>query len=236
MSAPTTTPTSSRPHSWMGIPTDIVSLRNRFRSVSTGRKPKSLERPVALPPIISPCSRKSALKRSSSDLPPRRSFSDSGPSPPFTSSAIHIEFPVRAASYSPADGAQPRETFGDELNPPAPVQPTSLTHKISPHALLERVRSIYLFTHSHCHKRTSRTFPDLPPPADWDEVSLTIESEDSDDDKICTPMARKVRFVVPAPPPPPSPEPEWEEPAWSDFMVLLFLIFFINNDLMHRLQ
>ncbi|KAJ7681982.1 hypothetical protein DFH06DRAFT_1388022 [Mycena polygramma] len=70
----------------------------------------------------------------------------------------------------------------------------------------------------------------LPPPAEWNEVSVIFQTEgeddsesdsDSEDGVAPTPPStpRTVRFRVPAPPAP-EPEPQYEEPAWSDFMTI----------------
>ncbi|KAJ7508761.1 hypothetical protein B0H11DRAFT_1901559 [Mycena galericulata] len=72
---------------------------------------------------------------------------------------------------------------------------------------------------------------DLPPPADWDEVSLSIESDDT---TLFPGMDRKVRFVVPAADPAtPTPVEEWDEPAWSDFMCLPDSLYKISARLLH---
>ncbi|KAJ7741721.1 hypothetical protein B0H16DRAFT_1728496 [Mycena metata] len=92
--------------------------------------------------------------------------------------------------------------------------------------LATQMRNIQIFTQSCApsrRQRASREFPTLPPPSEWDEVSLTIDS-DSDDDHLSAPITRKVRFVVSAPPPlllsPELPSRCWdEESTWSEFMV-----------------
>ncbi|KAJ7136924.1 hypothetical protein C8R44DRAFT_728860 [Mycena epipterygia] len=87
-------------------------------------------------------------------------------------------------------------------------------------ALLHRARTIHIFHPSSRQRHPSRVFPDLPPPPEWDEVSLSIESDEDDDNdaEVLPAMRQKVCFVVPAPPLP-TVEDHWDkEPAWSDFM------------------
>ncbi|KAF8200455.1 hypothetical protein K438DRAFT_653386 [Mycena galopus ATCC 62051] len=211
---PTTTTNTSRPQSWLALAAEVAllpsikagstSLRRRLRSASTSQSPVlvAFTAAAATPQLLPPCPRKSALKKPS---PLRRAscpcYSTASPY-----SADEIMF---ASPGTPAiDASYPAESE-DQAPPPSP------TLKV---ALLDRVKQIHIFAPSPRHRRASRVFPDLPPPPDLDEVSVTIQSDDSDDEAVVPPMARKVRFMVPAPPPPPSPEPQLEEPAWCDFM------------------
>ncbi|KAJ7633543.1 hypothetical protein DFH06DRAFT_1337028 [Mycena polygramma] len=89
------------------------------------------------------------------------------------------------------------------------------------------------YWHSQDEHRGSavRRNSNLPPPVEWDEVAVTFQSEDESDSDLhsdsedseapASPSTpRTVRFRVPAPPAP-TPEPKYDEPAWSDFMVLI---------------
>ncbi|KAJ7884212.1 hypothetical protein B0H14DRAFT_2564593 [Mycena olivaceomarginata] len=166
---------------------------------------------------------KSALKASLRDGVGRRGSADSGR----PSSTDILDVPVlhpTDAAVSNFDERCPWD-YQDlaELDYIPPAAPRS---KLHPRELLARARYIcYRLGLGPLPKRASRVFPDLPPPADWDEVSVAVESDsDSDSDsaeeepfgQMTSPL--KVRFIVPAPPSPPAPEPEWEEPAWCDFM------------------
>ncbi|KAJ7034286.1 hypothetical protein C8F04DRAFT_1234349 [Mycena alexandri] len=227
--ASSTTNSTSRTQSWKSLSVDVATLvqlrpashRNRFRSASA---PPQFVAPVGRFTITANtprCPKKSALKRPTSaayswDSSPSDS-TDSSPSsspvPPAPSGPVQVD--LWAACLPLTSDAKNNEP----LSSPLPRTKSSL---------LNRVRRIQIFTPSppRRHRRVSREFPNLPPPPEWDEVSLTIES-DSDDDQLSSPITRKVRFVVPAPPPPPpSPEPSpalssrcWdEEPTWSEFM------------------
>ncbi|KAJ7863322.1 hypothetical protein B0H14DRAFT_3444186 [Mycena olivaceomarginata] len=210
-------PNSIKRTSWTSLAAEVAllpiptvkagsaSVRNRFRSASAA----------------TPSSDTIICGNSSVAASP---FSDSS-----QSSAVILDVPVLhptdAASFD-FDERCPWE-YQDlaELNYSPPPGPRS---KLHPQELLARARYIrYLLGLGPLPKRASRIFPDLPPPADWDEVSVAVESEsesdsdsDSDEDKSSPSMtgSRKVRFMVPAPPPSPAPEAEWEEPAWCDFM------------------
>ncbi|KAJ7246792.1 hypothetical protein B0H12DRAFT_753884 [Mycena haematopus] len=216
--APSTTTKTSRTQAWLALAADVAllpsikvgsaSLRKRLRSSSTSTHPR--EPVVPAPAITSPrptpqCPRKSALKQPSRDIPIRRA---SCPCYLTSSSSNTLDIDESTSSDDEKYPVTP-----DDASPPA-----SPTLKMSPYALLDRVRQIQIFTPSPRRRRVSRVFPHLPPPPDWDEVSITVESDDSDDEVSFSPLTRKVRFVVPASPPPPSPEPELEEPAWCDFM------------------
>ncbi|KAJ7319243.1 hypothetical protein DFH08DRAFT_1034905 [Mycena albidolilacea] len=214
-----------------------ASVRNRFRSASAATPPRT---PSSAALAASPRPRsqtlpKSALKESLRDGRARRGSADSGSSgsssllSSLESSTIILDVPVlHPTDAAPFDFDErcPWE-YQDlaELNYSPPPAPRS---KLHPQELLARARYIrYLLGLGPLPKRASRVFPDLPPPSDWDEVSVAVESEsesdsdsDSDEEKSFPSMtgSRKVRFMVPAPPPSPAPEPEWEEPAWCDFM------------------
>ncbi|KAJ6465013.1 hypothetical protein C8R45DRAFT_939853 [Mycena sanguinolenta] len=199
----------TRSQSWMSLAAEVshlpsikvgsASLRNRFRSSSVSTPSQFFEPALAVasPRPTSQCPRKSALKRPS---PTRRA---SYPCYSITSGDIDESIPSLDETHS----ANIPEQQGDTSPPGAPAL------KIAAHALLDRVRQIHIFSPSPRPRRVSRVFPDLLPAPDLDEVSVTIESDDFDDEDSFAPMTRKVRFVVPAPPPPPTPEPEWEEPA-----------------------
>ncbi|KAF7353374.1 hypothetical protein MSAN_01526000 [Mycena sanguinolenta] len=218
MGAPST-PTLTRSQSWMALAAEVshlpsipnlkigaVSLRKRFRSSSVSTQPSVCVK--SAPTVASPRQPqfplKSALKRPS---PTRRASCPSY----LTSSSSTFDIDESISS----DNEKYTVNSPEQGDAPPSGSPTL---KIAAHALLDRVRQIQIFTPSPPHRRVSRVFPDLPPAPDLGEVSITLESDDSDDETLLPSMTRKVRFVVPAPPPPPTPEPEWEEPAWCDFM------------------
>ncbi|KAJ7359964.1 hypothetical protein DFH08DRAFT_801720 [Mycena albidolilacea] len=240
------TPTSIKRTSWTSLAAEVAllpipnikagstSVRSRFRSASVATPPTPAATVLAARPRRrSETLPKSALKTSLRDGRVRRGSADSGSSGSSSllssteSCTVILDVPVlhpTDAALSDFDERCPWD-YQDlaELDYTPPATPRS---KLHPQTLLARARYVrYLLGLGPLPKRASRVFPDLPPPADWDEVSVAVESEsdsdsDSDEEESFLPMTgpRKVRFMVPAPPPSPAPEPEWEEPAWCDFM------------------
>ncbi|KAJ7816065.1 hypothetical protein B0H14DRAFT_3744324 [Mycena olivaceomarginata] len=236
--------TSIKRTSWTSLAAEVAllpsikagstSIRTRFRSASVVTPPTPAATALAARPRRrSETPPKSALKTSLRDGRVRRGSADSGSSGSSSllssteSSTVILDVPVlhpTDAAVLDFDERCPWE-YQDlaELDYTPPAAPRSRLH---PQELLARARYIrYLLGLGPLPKRASRVFPDLPPPADWDEVSVAVDSEsdsdyDSDEEESFLPMTgpRKVRFMVPAPPPSPAPEPEWEEPAWCDFM------------------
>ncbi|KAJ7359920.1 hypothetical protein DFH08DRAFT_801680 [Mycena albidolilacea] len=95
---------------------------------------------------------------------------------------------------------------------------TAPRSKLRPKELLAHARYIrYLLGLGPFPKRASRVFPDLPRPADRDEMSVAVESE-SDSDSDSAEEESFGQIISPLKPFPPAPEPEWEEPAWCDFI------------------
>ncbi|KAJ7739173.1 hypothetical protein B0H16DRAFT_1729562 [Mycena metata] len=227
MSLLSTTTFPSRRHSWKSLSDVVTSVHlgtpspgRRFRSASAPEPfVSSMEQP-SIPSHKFRSPEKSALKRPTSAVHSCESSSsdstpDSSPVPSAPSSPVHVDLWAACSPLASEDNAKN-------------VELVSIPPLRTKRSLLTRVINMQIFMPSSPppprRRRASREFPNLPPPPEWDEVSLTIDS-DSDDDQLSAPITRKVRFVVSAPlPPPPSPElPSrcWdEEPTWSDFMLL----------------
>ncbi|KAJ7020052.1 hypothetical protein C8F04DRAFT_311672 [Mycena alexandri] len=177
--------------------------------------------------------KKSILKRPtspvySSESPSSDSTPDSSPSsspvPSARTSPVQIDLWSACSPLTPDDTDKNESVF-------TPSPPAKLS-------LITRVRNIQIFAPSSPpppprRRRASRKFPNLPPPPEWDEVSLTFDSGSDDeqlseeskvkDDQLSAPITRRVQFVVAAPsPPPPTPDLSsrcWdEEPTWSEYM------------------
>ncbi|KAJ6486592.1 hypothetical protein DFH09DRAFT_1339605 [Mycena vulgaris] len=175
---------------------------------------------------------KSTSAKKHPSLPSTGILHSSAPSP--TPSKDSVSSCLSSAARSPATKVESRILYAP-LNPVEDddelivddAQSTPPTVK-SNHCqlLLHQIRQIHLWSPSARPRRTSRVFPDLIPPPEWDEVSLTIESDDDLEIFPAAGLERKVRFVVPASTPQVV-EADWEEPAWSDFMVRLMLCFIL---------
>ncbi|KAJ6485424.1 hypothetical protein C8R47DRAFT_1216976 [Mycena vitilis] len=216
MSFTTTTTKSSRRHSWHSPIFDPTILQ-------TGLVPKQ-SRSASMPcPSVVP--RKSALKRSPAYPEGNLDTASSVPK-------------VRSLTPLMPDDRAKQTLLDDKKRPTLPTTHSSALKKIS-----FRVLPIYFFIRSAApipippiclppaHERRIASllpYADLPAPAEWDEVSVIFESV-SDSESVREPaeqtcqlppilVPRRVRFLVPAPP---DPEPEYEEPAWSDFMVVI---------------
>ncbi|KAJ7745083.1 hypothetical protein B0H16DRAFT_1462917 [Mycena metata] len=209
-----TTSFTSHRHSWKSLSDVATSVSlGRLRSASA---PEPFVSSMAEPSIPSHKFRspkKSILKRPTS--PVYSSSSDSPPVPSAQPSPVQVDLWSACSPLTSDDTDKNTES----LFTPSPRLKSSL---------MTRVRNIQIFAPSAPpppprRRRPSRAFPNLPPPPEWDEVSLTFDSDSDDDDQLSAPIARNVRFVVAAPPPPP-PSPElpsrcWdEEPTWSEFM------------------
>ncbi|KAJ7096920.1 hypothetical protein C8R44DRAFT_889513 [Mycena epipterygia] len=222
MSLTTTTTTStSRSYVWRAFSQQIAGLVGvKPRASASKRKHRSLpptSSPFVAPPAathrrMSAASLRPALRRGSTASSTSCSSGESSPSP-----VEKITFPI----ISPKADEKVLLPANTKYNAGLPIaaHPT----KDSSYLRLLPLTRIFTITRSTRQRRTSRVFPDLPPPAEWDEVSLTIESDDwdsdSEDSQVLPEADRKVRFMVPAPPPP-AVEEDWdEEPVWSDFMV-----------------
>ncbi|KAJ7127690.1 hypothetical protein C8R44DRAFT_99178 [Mycena epipterygia] len=210
----TTTTAASRPSVWRSLSFDIAELVGaKTRSASKQNRRPSLPITPSHPSITVPAGThrrmsastlRPALKRTSTDFSTRPRCESTRLVPSFSAPTFQLELPV---------GSFEGEIFSECTISPPPAPKGNPCQK-----LLHR---IHIFASSPSSP-ASRVFPDLPPPLEWDEVSLAIESDssDSEDDQASEPPAaeRKVRFMVPAPPPPPVEENWDEEPAWSDFM------------------
>ncbi|KAJ7713382.1 hypothetical protein B0H16DRAFT_1810487 [Mycena metata] len=226
---------TSRRHPWSSLSDVATSVSlGRLRSASA---PEPFVSSMAEPSIPSHRVRspkKSALKRptsavyssesSSSDSTPDSSLSSS-PVPSPRPSPVQVDLWSTCSPLASHDADKNESVFT-----PSPRAKSSL---------MTRIRNIQIFAPSpppHPRRcRASREFATLPPPPEWDEVSLTFDSDSDDDhlaagakvkdDQLSAPMTRRVRFVVAAPPPPP-PTPEirsrcWdEEPTCSEFMAI----------------
>ncbi|KAJ6486588.1 hypothetical protein DFH09DRAFT_1457139 [Mycena vulgaris] len=217
--APLSTTQTTSTTSWKTLSVEISGFFGHNAKSASSRKHSSLPstgvqaavRPAAPPRRTSLCTRRPALK-------PRSSAPSPTPSEDSVSSCLSSTAP------SPATEAKFKIPFApltlveddDELIDGAQSTPPTVK---SNHCqlLLHQIRQIHFWAPSSRPRRTSRVFPDLMPPPEWDEVSLTIESDDDLEIFPAAGLERKVRFVVPAPPPQVV-EADWEEPAWSDFM------------------
>ncbi|KAJ7112722.1 hypothetical protein C8R44DRAFT_856287 [Mycena epipterygia] len=230
----TTTTNTSVPRSsvWRSFSLHLAGLvGGKTRVTTSERKHGSSFAPTPAPSIALPAgphrrmsaaSLRPALRRASTDSATSCSSSESSsPSP-----AVKITFPI----VSPEVDRKillPENTKYNSAQPSV-VQPAGGNTRLW---LLRRPR-----TPSKRQRRTSRVFPDLAPPPELVEVSLTIESDDDDsedgDAEVLPGMERKVRFLVPAPPP--TIEEDYdEEPAWSEFMCI-FGVFFCVNVVPHK--
>ncbi|KAJ6595524.1 hypothetical protein DFH09DRAFT_142195 [Mycena vulgaris] len=165
--------------------------------------------------------------------PPRSALKR--PSPPPSPSCPHPPMAVLCSSSIPCDVSLGRPPLG-----PSPLASDESTlprsTPSSPRRTLSNAysRAVHcarsLATSSSRRRRAPRVFPSLPPPAEWAEVPLTVESDsesesESESDAFSSGLilgahaTRKVRFIV-------APvlarvtrvDYDDEEPAWCDFM------------------
>ncbi|KAJ7756643.1 hypothetical protein B0H16DRAFT_1721703 [Mycena metata] len=227
MSLLSTTTFPSRRHSWKSL-SDVVTWVHTGKRLRSASAPEPFVSSMVQPSIPSHKFRspeKSALKRPTSAVHTCESSSsdstpDSSPVPSHTSSPVEVDL-WSACAPSLASEDQDKNIESVSTSPPHIKR-----------SLVTRMMKIQIFAPSSPpaprRRRASREFPNLPPPPEWDEVSLTIDPNSDDDQlQLFAPITRKVRFMVPTPPhPPPSAELPtrcWdEEPTWSEFMVCLF--------------
>ncbi|KAJ7676877.1 hypothetical protein DFH06DRAFT_1122169 [Mycena polygramma] len=221
-STTTTTTTNLREPCQRRFSVDV--LLNALPSALAPKRPRSASVPT--PPRPTAVPRKSALKQ------PRALLVGDLDS---SSSVFHIEFPSTASASDEKQGLSDEvklalslearlardSTLDNVLDTVSAYVPRTVSK------LFKRTPSrAYWQSHDECRASAVRRNSNLPPPAEWDEVSVTFQSEvesDSDSEEgeapTCPSTPRTVRFCVPAPPAP-EPEPEYEEPVWSDFMFL----------------
>ncbi|KAJ7739379.1 hypothetical protein B0H16DRAFT_1758949 [Mycena metata] len=232
-----TTSFTSRRYPWRSLSDVATSIRPSLGRLRSASAPEPFVSSMAEPSIPSHKFRspkKSILKRptspvysyefSSLDSTPD-STPSSSPVPSARTSPVQVDLWSACSPLTSADTDKNESVFA-----PSPRAKSSL---------MTLVRDIQIFPLSspppppRRRRRPSRALPNLPPPPEWDEISLTFDSDSDDDhlseeskvkdDQLSAPITRKVRFVVAAPPPPP-PTPElpsrcWdEEPTWSEFM------------------
>ncbi|KAJ7676840.1 hypothetical protein DFH06DRAFT_1317450 [Mycena polygramma] len=221
-STTTTTTTNLRELCQRRFSVDV--LLNALPSALAPKRPRSASfsaphRPTAVP-------RKSALKQ-----PRALPVGDLDVS----STIFHVQFPSTASASDEKQGLSDEvklalslearlardSTLDNVLDTMSACVPRTVSK------LCKRTPSrAYWQSHDEYRASAVRRNSNLPPPAEWDEVSVTFQSEvDSDSDSeeaeapTCPSTPRTVRFRVPAPPAP-EPEPEYQEPAWSDFMFM----------------
>ncbi|KAJ7508760.1 hypothetical protein B0H11DRAFT_1355853 [Mycena galericulata] len=207
----TTTISWRRTSLWASLSSPFATRHTKSPSRSSTTANSATPSPAATPTSSRPRPRRSALKKRpssqlyDSDSSPSSSSSSSPTSSP-PGSELNITFAVLAFT--------PEERLIDA----APIVKRRQNS-------LEKIKGCLARTQpSSPPRRQRRVFPMLPPPPDWDEVSLTFESsgDDTGDESDAVKVSpvtrqRRLRFVAPAPPPAPE-EEEMPEPTWADFM------------------
>ncbi|KAJ7455787.1 hypothetical protein FB451DRAFT_1184082 [Mycena latifolia] len=200
----TAAPTSSialRRLSWNGFPVDIAAV---FGNNNASRRRHSSPPANETHHRPSPCPRRSAFKHPPSESPSQDSSRASSPtlSLPIDNAAVDTKIALAAALLSPPKGILHR------------LRRKNLSSSPRPRRHLFRLEQLARFLYSEVS------------PVEWDELSLTPES---DAVEILPELEQKVRFKEPPPWRQPVVkevcvvEEASEQPAWCDFMICIFV-------------